>query len=138
MLGGRKIYHQIKPMLTERSIKIGRDKMFMLIAKHQLLKKPKRRYVKTTNSKHWMRKYPNIINGKKLTGPEQLWVSNITYINTNKGNCYLNLVTDAFSLRIMGYTISESMNTEKMKAADRMTIAKRVYLNEKLVHHSDN
>ena len=99
--------------------------------------KPKRRYVTTTNSKHWLRKYPNIIKDRVITGPEQLWVSDITYIKTDEGNCYLNLVTDAYSRRIMGYAISENMNTEEMKIAYEMAIADRVHLNEKLVHHSD-
>ena len=137
MLGGKKIYHQIKPMLNNHSIKMGRDKLFQLLSKHNLLIKPKRRYVTTTNSKHWLRKYPNIIKDRVITGPEQLWVSDITYIKTDEGNCYLNLVTDAYSRRIMGYAISENMNTEEMKIAYEMAIADRVHLNEKLVHHSD-
>jgi len=116
---------------------MGRDKLFQLLSKHNLLIKPKRRYVTTTNSKHWLRKYPNIIKDRVITGPEQLWVSDITYIKTDEGNCYLNLVTDAYSRRIMGYAISENMNTEEMKIAYEMAIADRVHLNEKLVHHSD-
>ena len=88
MLGGKKIYHQIKPSLINHSIKIGRDKLFELLSKHQLLIKPKRRYVTTTNSKHWLKKYPNIIKDRIITGPEQLWVSDITYIKTDEGNCF--------------------------------------------------
>jgi len=137
MLGGKKIYHQIKPSLINHSIKIGRDKLFELLSKHQLLIKPKRRYVTTTNSKHWLKKYPNIIKDRIITGPEQLWVSDITYIKTDEGNCYLNLVTDAYSRRIMGYAIAENMNTDEMKIAYQMAISDRVHLNEKLVHHSD-
>ncbi len=137
MLGGKKIYYQIKPLLSEYSIKMGRDKLFKLLSKHELLIKPKRRYVTTTNSKHWLRKYPNIAEGRLITGPEQLWVSDITYIKTDEGNCYLNLVTDAYSRRIMGYAIAESMNTDEMKLAYEMAIAKRVHPNEKLIHHSD-
>ena len=116
---------------------MGRDKLFQLLSKHNLLIKTKRRYVTTTNSKHWLRKYPNIIKDRVITGPEQLWVSDITYIKTDEGNCYLNLVTDAYSRRIMGYAIAENMNTEEMKIAYEMAIADRVHLNEKLVHHSD-
>ncbi|MEY4702990.1 MAG: transposase, family [Bacteroidota bacterium] len=116
---------------------MGRDKLFQLLSKHNLLVKPKRRYVTTTNSKHWLRKYPNIIKDIVITGPEQLWVSDITYIKTDEGNCYLNLVTDAYSRRIMGYAIAENMNTEEMKIAYEMAIADRVHLDEKLVHHSD-
>lgn len=137
MLGGKKVYHQIKPMLQTDSIKIGRDKLFSLLAEHNLLIKPRRRYVTTTNSKHWLRKYPNIIRNKKITQPEQVWVSDITYIKTDEGNCYLNLVTDVYSRKIMGYAIAQSMNTEEMKRAYEMAIANRVYPNTELIHHSD-
>lgn len=137
MLGGKKIYHQIKPALNNNAIKMGRDKLFKLLSEHHLLIKPRRRYITTTNSKHWLRKYPNIIRDKVITQPEQLWVSDITYIKTDEGNCYLNMVTDAWSRRIMGYAIADNMNTEEMKKAYQMAIANRVYPNSKLIHHSD-
>lgn len=137
MLGGKKIYYQIKPMLRTQSIKMGRDKLFRLLWEHCLLIKPKRRYTVTTNSKHWLKKYPNIVKNRVITGPEQVWVSDITYINTDEGNCYLNLVTDAYSRKIMGYAIAKNMNTEEMKKAYEMAIANRVYPNTELAHHSD-
>ena len=137
MLGGRKVYHQIKPAMQMASIKMGRDKLFRLLGDHNLLIKPKRRYVTTTNSKHWLRKYPNIIKDVEITRPEQVWVSDITYIKTDEGNCYLNLVTDAFSRRIMGYSIAQNMNTEEMKKAYDMAVCCRIYPDEPLIHHSD-
>lgn len=137
MLGGKKIYYQIKPLLNTQSIKMGRDKLFRLLSEHSLLIKPKRRYTVTTNSKHWLKKYPNIVKSLTITAPEQLWVSDITYIKTNEGNCYLNLVTDAYSRKIMGYAIAQNMNTEEMKKAYEMAIANRVYPNTSLAHHSD-
>lgn len=137
MLGGRKVYHQIKPAMQMASIKMGRDKLFRLLGDHNLLIKPKRRYVTTTNSKHWLRKYPNIIKDIEITRPEQVWVSDITYIKTDEGNCYLNLVTDAFSRRIMGYSIAQNMNTEEMKKAYDMAVCCRIYPDEPLIHHSD-
>ena len=137
MLGGKKVYHQIKPQLDSMGIKMGRDKLFKLLYEHDLLIKPKRRYVITTNSKHWMRKYPNIIKGTVINQPEQLWVTDITYIKTDEGNCYLNLVTDAWSRKIMGFSIADNMNTEEMKKAYEMAIARRSYPDTKLIHHSD-
>ncbi len=136
MLGGKKVYHQIKPKLNTSGIKMGRDKLFKLLREHHLLINPRRRYVTTTNSKHWLRKYPNIIKDKIITEPEQLWVSDITYIKTDEGNCYLNMVTDAWSRRIMGYAIAQNMNKEEMKKAYQMAIANKVYPNAKLIHHS--
>ncbi len=116
---------------------MGRDGLFALLRYNGLLIKPKRRYVTTTNSKHWLRKYPNLIKDIEITQPEQVWVSDITYIKTDEGNCYLNLVTDAYSRKIMGYSIAKTMNTEEMKKAYEMAIAQRSYPNRKLVHHSD-
>ncbi len=137
MLGGKKVYYQIKPTLNNHSIKIGRDKLFRLLSQHHLLIKPRRRYTNTTNSKHWLRKYPNIIKDQIITQPEQVWVSDITYIKTDEGNCYLNMVTDVFSRKIMGYAIAQNMNTEEMKKAYQMAIANRVYPHTNLIHHSD-
>lgn len=137
MLGGKKVYHQIKATLKDNCLKMGRDKLFKLLSDHHLLIKPKRRYTTTTNSKHWLRKYPNIFKGLKITQPEQAWVSDITYIKTDVGNCYLNLVTDVFSRKIMGYAIAENMNTEEMKKAYEMAIANRIYPHNSLLHHSD-
>lgn len=137
MLGGRKVYHQIKPAMQTALIKMGRDKLFRLLGENNLLIKPKRRYVTTTNSKHWLRKYPNIIKGIKITGPEQVWVSDITYIKTDEGHCYLNLITDAFSRRIMGHSIAQNMNTEEMKKAYDIAVSSRFYPAEPLIHHSD-
>ena len=137
MLGGKKVYHQIKPALKINQLKMGRDKLFKLLSDHHLLIKPRRRYTTTTNSKHWLRKYPNILKSHKITQPEQAWVSDITYIKTDEGNCYLNMVTDVFSRKIMGYAIAQNMNTEEMKKAYQMAIENRTYPDNKLMHHSD-
>lgn len=118
-------------------IKMGRDRVFKLLREHDLFVKYRHRYVITTNSKHWLRKYPNILKSKEITAPEQVWVSDITYIKTDEGNCYLNLVTDAFSRRIMGYSIAQNMNTEEMKKAYDMAVSQRIYPCEQLIHHSD-
>lgn len=136
-LGGKKLYHQIKPMLQSACIKAGRDKVFAILRHHQMLVKPPRKYVQTTMSKHWMRKYPNLIKGVTATMPEQIWVSDITYIKTDQGNCYLNLVTDMYSRRIMGYTLADSMDTESMIQAFKMALENRKYPDRILTHHSD-
>lgn len=136
-LGTRKIYYQIKPDILSLGLKIGRDKLFSILKTNELLIKPRKRYVTTTNSKHWLRKYPNLIKDMEITTPEQVWVSDITYIKTDEGNCYLNMVTDAFSRRIMGFSIADTMNTEEMKKAYEMALAHRCYPHQKLIHHSD-
>ena len=136
-LGGKKLYHQIQPDLEQKGIKMGRDKIFKVLNYYDMLIKPRRRYIQTTMSKHWLRKYPNLYKQQVLTRPEQVWVSDITYIKTDEGNCYLNLVTDAFSRKIMGYAIADSMDTASMKKAFEMAISKRKYHQYPLIHHSD-
>ena len=137
MLGTRKVYYQIKSDIQSRGLKMGRDGLFTLLRTNGLLIKHRKRYVTTTNSKHWLKKYPNLIKNINLTAPEQLWVSDITYVKTDEGNCYLNLVTDAFSRKIMGYSIADTMNTEEMKKAYEMALAQRCYPGNQLIHHSD-
>lgn len=136
-LGTRKLHYQIGPTLRQKGLKIGRDKLFAWMRDYDLLIKPRRRYIQTTNSKHWLRKYPNLVKDLSVTAPEQVWVSDITYIKTEEGNCYLNLVTDAYSRKIMGYSVADTMETEVMKKAYEMAIAQRCYPNSQLIHHSD-
>jgi putative transposase len=135
-MGTRKLYHQIRESLTLNSIKLGRDKLFDLLREQQMLILPKKRYTQTTMSKHWLRKYPNIIRDILVDRPEQVWVSDITYIKTDEGNCYLNMVTDAFSRKIMGYAIADNMDARNMKEAFEMAIMNRKYKGS-LIHHSD-
>jgi transposase InsO family protein len=137
MLGTRKIYHQIKPAVTSLGLKVGRDNLFSLLRSNDLLIKPRKRHVITTNSKHWLRKYPNLVKDLQVTAPEQVWVSDITYVKTDEGNCYLNMVTDAFSRKIMGFSIADTMNTEEMKKAYEMALGQRSHPQQKLIHHSD-
>ena len=136
-LGVRKIYYQITPALQQQGLKLGRDKLFAWMKEYDLLIKHRRRYVQTTNSKHWLRKYPNQIKGLSVTRPEQVWVSDITHIKTDEGNCFLNLVTDAYSRKIMGYSIASNMEADTMKKAYEMALRGRHYPGAPLVHHSD-
>jgi putative transposase len=136
-LGTRKIHHLIKTDLATQGLKFGRDKLFKLMLQHGLLIKPQRRYIQTTMSKHWLRKWPNIIKGQKVNEPDQVWMSDITYIKTEEGNCYLNMITDAFSRKIVGYAIADNMETESMIPA--LTMATKQKQNKQIstIHHSD-
>lgn len=136
-LGTRKLYHRIKPLLLAQHIKVGRDKLFRWMRAYDLLLKPKRRYVQTTMSKHWMRKYPNLVKDMQVTEPEQVWVSDITYIKTKEGNCYLNMVTDACSRKIVGYAVDDNMEANSMISALKMAIKGRLPKQQKTTHHSD-
>lgn len=136
-LGGKKLYHQIKPALQQTQIKFGRDQLFRLLGEENLLIKPRRTYTQTTMSKHWLRKYPNLIKGLVVTAPEQVWVSDITYIKSDEGNCFLNMITDQYSRKIVGYAIAANMDTTSMIKAYEMALKNRKNKDYPLIHHTD-
>ena len=81
-LGTRKLYHLLQGQLRE--LKVGRDRLFSILSDRALLVRPKKSYHKTTNSKHWMKKHKNLVEGLKIERPEQVWVSDITYIRDQR------------------------------------------------------
>lgn len=102
-----------------------------------MLVHPKRCYRKTTNSKHWLYKHPNLVKERlKPTKAEQLWVADITYIETRQTTGYLSLITDAFSRRIMGYHLHSSLHTEGVLKALQIALRQRK-TDCSLIHHSD-
>ena len=133
-IGFRKLYYLLYAPLKE--LKIGRDKFLSILKANHMLIKPKRNYRITTNSHHRFRKHKNLIADMPLKQPEQVWVSDITYIGGRNRNCYLALVTDAYSKKIMGYDVSNSLATEGSLRALNMAVKQRRYKN-KLIHHSD-
>lgn len=135
-IGTRKLYFLLQANLKELNIKIGRDVLFNFLRAENLLIKPKRSYLKTTNSKHWMKKYPNLIKEIELTRPEQLWVSDITYIKTDNGHEYLSLITDAYSKKIMGYELLDNLSNIGPLKALELALKNRKYTQD-LIHHSD-
>jgi transposase InsO family protein len=136
-MGTRKLYCLLKAVMKETGIKMGRDKFFSLLRTNDLLVKPRRRRIKTTDSKHMYRKYPNIIKGYEPCGPEQIWSSDITFITTEKGFVYVSLVTDQYSKKIMGYHIHPTLEAEGSLKALRMALKNRSHRETKLIHHSD-
>ena len=109
-LGTRKLYARCTGSSLERQLKVGRDKLFTLLRQRGFLMARRRRYTKTTDSRHWMHKYPNLIKEIHLERPEQVFVSDITYIATDEGHTYLSLVTDAASKCIMGYCLRADLS----------------------------
>ena len=133
-LGTRKLYYLLHDSLKE--LNVGRDKLFSILRANHLLIKPKRNYRITTNSHHRFRKHKNVIDGLEINRPEQVWVSDITYIG-GRNNSYLALITDAYSKKIMGYDLSDSLATEGSLRALKMASKQRMYKQEPLIHHSD-
>lgn len=134
--GGRKIHHLISKKLEEKGIKIGRDKLFDFLRKENLLSHKRKKYHKTTDSKHWMRKYPNKVKNMEINRPEQVWVADITYLWVKNKHYYLHLITDAYSKRVMGYQLSDNMLASQTSKALYAALENRMY-DKKLVHHSD-
>lgn len=112
--------------------------MFAYLRAHDLLVTPKRSYTKTTNSKHWLKKHPNLLKDdrNKAVMPEQVLVADITYVKSGKGTHYLSLVTDACSRRIMGYCLSDDMRACSVVKALKMAQSNRYY-DHITIHHSD-
>ncbi len=136
-IGTRKLYHLIYPDLKELGVKCGRDKLFTILRSYGLLIRPRKRYIQTTMSKHWLRKWPNLIKEKTATLPDEIWVSDITYIKTEQGNCYLNMVTDKCTRKIVGYAVADTMETDKMIEAFHMAIKGKRNPLTPTIHHSD-
>lgn len=138
-MGTRKLYELLQPFILEHQIKIGRDALFnMLSANHLLIRKRKRR-IQTTNSYHWLRKYPNLIREFVPTAPNQLWVSDITYWKINsREHLYISFITDAYSHKIVGYQVAETMEAIESIQALQMALSGLEPKNlMNLIHHSD-
>ena len=135
--GGIKLHNELKTEFLKADIKIGRDKFYRFLRLNNLLIPKSKNYITTTNSNHMYRKYKNLVKDQVPNRPEQLWVSDITYIKTENGHNYLALVTDAYSKQIMGYKLDNHMRTSLCSEALAMAIKNRKYPNQKLIHHSD-
>ena len=138
-LGTRKLYHMLTETLKEHKIKIGRDKLFDLLEEHQMLvRRRKRKRVSTTDSNHPYRRYPNLVKELQPMRPDQLWVSDITYIRLIDDFCYLSMITDAYSRRIVGYCLYPTLQKEGPVAALKMAIGNLPDTPAGgLIHHSD-
>ena len=136
-LGTRKLLVLLKPELDAHQIKVGRDYLFDLLQEHKLLIRRRKRKVFTTDSRHWMRKYANLTKDLIITRPEQLWVSDITYIRMGNQWGYLSLITDAYSRKIMGIGFRNDLLALGCLEALQMAYDNRSYGQHPLIHHSD-
>lgn len=134
-LGGKKLYHILESRLKD--LGVGRDKLFEILRANHLLIKRKRQYHVTTNSHHRFKKHKNLVSEIEVQRPEQVWVSDITYIGDRETPQYLALITDAYSKKIVGYDVSDSLSTVGSVRALKMAIKSREYKQDSLIHHSD-
>lgn len=138
VMGGRKLYEKLHPFLMEHQIKMGRDALFNLLAENKLLVKKRRRQFLTTFSHHWLRKWPNLIREMEINRVNQLWVSDITYWKIGERYTYISLITDAYSHKIVGYHLAQTLESiETIKALHMAMAGLPSQLSETLIHHSD-
>ena len=137
LIGTRKLYYLLKKEFLSHGIEIGRDYLFEVLRDYDLLVKKRKRRVVTTHSQHWMKKYKNLIKDLPVVRPDQVWVSDITYVRELDGFRYLSLVTDLYSHRIMGYSCSKTLETEGSLQALKMALKERKEVDKPLIHHSD-
>jgi putative transposase len=135
-IGTPKLHLMIKKPLQSQNIKFGRDALHQLLINEVLLIKSKKRYAKTTDSNHWMKKYPNLIKNIIVQESEQIWVSDITYIVVDGNFNFLSLITDAYSKLIVGYCLYHSLEAEGSLIALQMALKQRIKTTS-LIHHSD-
>ncbi len=133
--GCRKLHRYLQPEFERAKLKIGRDRLFSVLRDNKMLVKPKITSCRTTNSYHHFHKYNNLIKDFVPTKVNQVWVTDITYIRTVNGFCYLALVTDVFSRKIVGYDISDSLELLGALRALKKALYKADV--SELIHHSD-
>lgn len=135
-MGTRKLHRMVNEQLKSEGIQIGRDRLFKLLQAQDLLIPRRKRGPQTTDSRHRLNKYGNLIRDLELTRPNQVYVSDITYVETLLGFCYLALITDAYSRKIVGYDLSRSLSVEGSLRALEMALAPLAGPIQ-LIHHSD-
>ena len=111
-LGGKKLYYMLKPKLQEAGVRIGRDRFFGVLKNKGLLLERLPKAPRTTNSRHSLPVFVNRLAELEVTGFNQAWVSDITYIRTDEGFLYLSLITDDWSRKIVGYHAGDTLETE--------------------------
>jgi transposase InsO family protein len=140
-IGTRKMYSLLQPFMQQHHFNLGRDAFFDLLRDNGLLVRRRRtRKPITTFSNHPFKKYPNLIKDFEPTAPNQLWVSDITYIHLKDDFAYLSLITDAYSRKIVGFCLHHNLSAKGTIKALQMalkSIPKRTKLDNRLVHHSD-
>jgi putative transposase len=135
--GTTKLYQYLQPKMIQENIKMGRDAINNLLRSRGMLVKKTKRYFITTDSKHFFYKSPNLLTELKITHSEQVFVSDITYIKTDAGHAYLALVTDAYSRKIMGWSLQDNMKVSMVKEALNMAHNNCIFKHRNIIHHSD-
>ena len=136
-IGTRKLQVLLKEELQQARVKMGRDRLFEELRERDLLVKRRRpEYPRTTSSRHRLLVFPNLVKDRPVTKPNEVWVSDITYLRTKEGFVYLALLTDSYSRKILGYHCADTLEAVGCIKALEMALG---HLPEgaKPIHHSD-
>lgn len=133
-IGTRKLYERLQPMLEP--LGIGRDSLFEILRRHRLLVRPRKRFVPTTNSRHTLSVCPNLLKGTKPEGPGRVVVADQTYLRLERGFCYLSLVSDLYSRKILGVDVSPTLETAGPLQSLAMAL-RGIRHHDWFIHHSD-
>jgi putative transposase len=137
---GRNLHKCLEKEFEKHQLSIGRDKFFTILRNNGLLIKHRNNKARTTQSYHFFNKYKNFVPYNYIcTRANEVWVSDITYIWLQKERhfCYLSMITDMYSRKIVGYCVHENLSVEGCVIALKMALKQRVNKAEKLIHHSD-
>lgn len=136
-IGARKLHVMLEKQRQEAGIKLGRDRLFEVLRARDLLVKPARsEWPCTTNSRHYLPVFGNLVKERPLSGPHQVWVSDVTYLRTQEGFLYLALITDRWSRKVVGYHCGETLEVEGTLKALAMAL-EQLPREAKPIHHSD-
>ena len=135
-IGARKLLFMIQGEMAEAGVSIGRDRFFELLGSRALLVERKRVWPKTTNSRHSLPVFRNLVKDLEVTGPNQVWVSDLTYIRTDEGFMFAALITDMYSRKIVGYYLGDSLESIGCQKALAMAMG-QLPADRYPIHHSD-
>lgn len=135
-LGGLKLHSMLKDQLKAEDVSLGRDKFFEVLHEQGLLLEPLPKAPRTTNSSHSLPVFQNLVKGLELTCPNQVWISDITYIRTREDFGYLSLITDKYSRKIIGFHLGATLESADALKALKMALAK-LPAGVRPIHHSD-
>jgi transposase InsO family protein len=134
--GGRKLWKALGSWCRAQGVRIGRNRLFSILREAGELIRMKRRYARTTDSAHGFAVAPNRLVGLRVDRPTQVWVSDITYIRTREGFVYVSLITDAYSRKIIGSDVSNSLSIEGSLRSLKRAMGQQRDLSG-VIHHSD-
>lgn len=135
-IGCRKLRHMMAGRLEEAGVRLGRDGFFGVMRRSGMLVERKARTKRTTQSRHSLPVYGNRLKGMELTGPDQAWVSDLTYVRTVEGFVYVAVVMDAWSRKIVGVNVGDSLESVGCQAALKEAL-KGLGEGKRPLHHSD-